>query len=78
MKTTEIDSGAGIRSRLSNVVQIKVFHYCKIINIISVRQKSNFHAHVFFMSQGVQLAGPSTHVHSQVSWRASRPKESHA
>ena len=69
---------AGIRLKLSNVVLIKVVHYCKIINIIFVRQKSDFHAHVFFMSKGVQLAGPSAHVRSPVSWRASRPKKSHA
>ena len=53
-----LSSRAGIRLKSSNVVSIKNVHYCKIINIFFVRQKSDFHAHVFFMSKGAQLAGP--------------------
>ena len=58
LKIGYLPTRAGIRLKLSNVVLIKFVHYCKIINKTFVRQKSDFHVHVFFMSKGVQLAGP--------------------
>ena len=76
MKTTEIDSGAGIRSRLSNVVQIKVFHYCKIINIIFIGQKRDFHAHSQYCSRAVSPYGTfivcTDHL-VQAAWQQYRP-----